>query len=196
MPRETDTDGGGANPAADASPPAGTPEAGCTVRRLVPTDAEAYRTLMLEAFARHPDAFTSTAAERARLPIDWWRARLEPRSHEVLFGACVAGRLAGAVGLAFEQRARTRHKVLLFGMYVAPEHRSRGCGSRLLDAALEQARAAPGVELVQLTVTEHNRAALALYRSRGFVEWGLEPRAVTLGDGHAAKLHLWCDLRP
>jgi adenylate cyclase class IV/ribosomal protein S18 acetylase RimI-like enzyme len=166
-----------------------------SVRRLAPADASAHRALMLDAFARHPDAFTSTAAERAALPLAWWEARLAPGSHEALFGAFAGDGLAGSVGLSFERRARTRHKALLFGMYVAPGHRLRGLGARLLDTALAHARATPGVELVQLTVSERNLAALELYRSRGFVEWGFEPRAVSLGDGHVAKRHLWCDLR-
>lgn len=180
---------------ADAARPATARGPEAAVRRLVPADAAAHRALMLEAFTRHPEAFTSTAEERAALPLEWWQARLAPASREALFGAFDGDRLAGTVGLAFEPRARTRHKALLFGMYVAPEHRARGLGGRLVDAALDHARATPGVELVQLTVTEHNVAALELYRSRGFVEWGVEPRAVTLDGGHAAKLHLWCDLR-
>jgi ribosomal protein S18 acetylase RimI-like enzyme len=165
------------------------------IRRLVPEDADAYRALMLEAFARHPDAFTSTAEERESLPRAWWQSRLAPASRETLFGALDGERLAGTVGLATEPRARTRHKALLFGMYVRPDYRARGAGGRLVDAALAHARATPGVELVQLTVTERNVEALELYRSRGFVEWGLEPRAVTLDGGYAAKRHLWCDLR-
>jgi RimJ/RimL family protein N-acetyltransferase len=165
------------------------------VRRLDPQDADAYRALMLEAFARHPDAFTSTAEERASLPRAWWQSRLAPASRETLFGAFDGGQLVGTVGLATEPRARTRHKALLFGMYVGPAYRTRGTGGRLVDAVLAHARATPGVELVQLTVTERNAAALDLYRSRGFVEWGLEPRAVTLDGGYAAKRHRWCDLR-
>jgi ribosomal protein S18 acetylase RimI-like enzyme len=165
------------------------------IRRLVPEDADGYRTLMLEAFARHPDAFTSTAAERESLPRAWWQSRLAPASRETLFGAFDGEQLVGTVGLATESRARTRHKALLFGMYVGPAYRARGTGGRLVDAALAHARATPGVELVQLTVTERNVEALELYRSRGFVEWGFEPRAVTLDGGYAAKRHLWCDLR-
>lgn len=190
--------GGGERPPRSRPPGATVPPAGpdaVYVRRLVPDDAPAHRALMLEAFAHHPEAFTSTAAERAALPLAWWQARLAPASHEALFGAYDGERLAGCVGLALEQRARTRHKALLFGMYVAPDYRARGVGGRLVDAALAQARATAGVELVQLTVTERNAAALELYRSRGFVEWGVEPRAVTLDGGHVAKLHLWCDLR-
>ena len=45
------------------------------VRRLVPEQAAEYRALMLEAYEAHADAFTSSVAERAALPLDWWQSR-------------------------------------------------------------------------------------------------------------------------
>jgi ribosomal-protein-alanine N-acetyltransferase len=50
---------------------------------------------------------------------------------------------------------------------VAPERRGRGVGSRLLDAALAEARVA-GARVVHLEVRDSNAAARALYGSRGF----------------------------
>ena len=46
------------------------------IRRLLPPDATAYRALMLEAYAAHPDAFTSSLDERASLPLSWGQKRL------------------------------------------------------------------------------------------------------------------------
>ncbi|MET0544659.1 MAG: GNAT family N-acetyltransferase [Variovorax sp.] len=169
-----------------------------TVRRLLPTDAPAYRALMLEAYARHPDAFTSSAAERAVLPLSWWEARLSmaPAASELVFGAFdEAARLAGAAGLSFEPREKARHKAHLFGMYVASAGRRRGFGRALVDAALDAARARDGVELVQLTVTEGNAPAQALYERRGFVAFGVEPMAVKVDRDYVAKVHMWCRLR-
>ena len=37
-------------------------------------------------------------------------------------------------------------------------------------------------------------AALHLYRTCGFREWGLEPKAVRLPAGFKAKVHMTCDL--
>ena len=39
------------------------------IERLSPSHAGNYRALMLEAYAAHPDAFTSSVAERERLPM-------------------------------------------------------------------------------------------------------------------------------
>lgn len=167
------------------------------VRRLAPADAPAYRVLMLDAYARHPDAFTSSAAERAALPPVWWERRLAAgdAAAEHVFGWLDDGRLLGVAGVAFETREKTAHKCTVFGMYVAPDARGAGRAEALLEAALAAARARPGVRIVQLTVTDGNVAACRLYERHGFVAFGVEPFAVAVGDGHVAKRHLWLDLR-
>ena len=166
------------------------------IARLASADARAYRELSLNAYASDPEAFTATVGERAGLPIEYWQARLYPGAdaEEIVIGAFCGGQLAGTVGLRFEQRPKTRHKAWLFGMIVAPALRKRGIGERLVLAALDHARQRSGTLLVQLTVTEGNEPAIALYRRCGFVEFGVEPFAVTSGDGYRAKIHMWREL--
>jgi ribosomal protein S18 acetylase RimI-like enzyme len=167
-----------------------------TIRRLVPANAAAYRELMLEAYERHPDAFTSSVSERAALPLSWWEARLseEPEASDVVLGAFAEDRLAGVAGLSFEIREKARHKATLFGMYVPSAFRQRGLGHSLVLAALEHARSRPAIKLVQLTVTHGNVAAQALYERCGFLQFGLEPYAVAVGAGFVSKVHMWCKL--
>ncbi len=167
------------------------------VRRLTPAHAPAYRRLMLNAYALHPEAFTSSAEERAALSGDWWEARLAegPDAPEAVFGAFVGETLAGTVGLLFEPRAKGRHKATLFGMMVDAAHRRHGLGAQLVAAALDHARSLPHLLLVQLTVTDGNDGARALYERFGFVAWGREPFAVAVGGRHVAKIHMWCPLR-
>jgi len=61
-------------------------------------------------------------------------------------------------------------------------------------AALEEARAHPRIKLVQLTVTERNGAARALYERCGFVAFGVEPFAVVVGNAYVSKAYMWCDV--
>jgi ribosomal protein S18 acetylase RimI-like enzyme/catechol 2,3-dioxygenase-like lactoylglutathione lyase family enzyme len=166
-----------------------------TVRRLVPDDAAPYRTLMLDAYARHPDAFTSTVVERAAQPLAWWQARLADRmdAGDVVFGAFVDGQLTGAAGLSVETRDKTKHKGTLFGMYVPAGFRGRGVGRRLVEAVLDHA-GARGTRVVQLTVTDGNDGARGLYERCGFVAFGVEPMAIALGPAWHAKVHMWCDV--
>ncbi|MEN9868573.1 MAG: hypothetical protein RL748_4163, partial [Pseudomonadota bacterium] len=164
--------------------------------RLQPQHAAQYRQFMLDAYAIHPDAFTSTVAERASAPLSFWQTRMAggEAASDVVFGIFTgtdAAQLAGVVGLQFASREKVKHKAHLFGMMVAPQMRHRGLGDALVQAALDYAATRPGVKLVQLTVTDGNRAAQALYARHGFVAFGLEPMAVSVGDGFVAKLHMW-----
>jgi ribosomal protein S18 acetylase RimI-like enzyme len=151
---------------------------------------------MLNAYARHPDAFTSSVAEREALPLAWWEDRLstEHYAKDVVFGAFHGGALVGAVGLSFDTREKARHKATLFGMVVATAQRRQGLGQQLVAAALTHARSRPGVQVVQLTATQGNAQAQGLYARNGFVEFGVEPYAVAVGPEFVSKVHMWCKL--
>ncbi|WP_455930453.1 N-acetyltransferase family protein [Pseudomonas fluorescens] len=164
------------------------------IRKLGANDAEAYRALMLEAYGAYPQAFTSSVAERARMPLSWWEKRIESPL-DYLLGAFEGSVLAGIVGLAFEPREKARHKVTLFGMYVTEAYQRKGLGHQLVESALDAARRQPGVKLIQLTVTAGNDAAFALYQRCGFIQYGLEPLAVRVGIEYFDKIHMWRELR-
>ena len=169
---------------------------GVALRTLGQADATVYREFMLDAYARHPDAFTSSAAERAALPLAWWQSRLagQAEAAEVVLGALCGDTLLGVAGLRFPSAHKTRHKSTLFGMAVALAARRHGIGRSLVGAALGTARATTGVRLVQLTVSVGNDAARGLYESCGFRSWGVEPMAVALEHRFVAKVHLWREL--
>nr|WP_314562498.1 GNAT family N-acetyltransferase [uncultured Pseudomonas sp.] len=164
------------------------------IRTLGANDAPAYRELMLEAYGVYPQAFTSSVAERAAMPLSWWEKRLD-NPLDCLLGGFHGDALAGIVGLAFEPREKARHKVTLFGMYVTQGYQQKGLGRRLVEAALAQARQQPRLKLIQLTVTAGNDAALALYQRCGFIQYGLEPLAVRVGEDYFDKIHMWRELQ-
>jgi ribosomal protein S18 acetylase RimI-like enzyme len=61
-------------------------------------------------------------------------------------------------------------------MYVRPSARNSGLGKRLVEAVLDHAR--ERLEAIQLTVVSENEGARQLYSALGFVEYGLEKRAL------------------
>jgi len=167
------------------------------LRALVAADVPRYRAMMLHAYASVPDAFTTTAEERAGAPDSWWLKRIaDPAGMSLALGAFDGDELAGTVTIEFASKPKTRHKALLIGMFVNEACRGQGAGERLVQAALALAAARPGVRMITLTVTEGNAPALQLYQRCGFEVFGIEPMAIATPEGDKAKVHMWRRLTP
>jgi ribosomal protein S18 acetylase RimI-like enzyme len=181
------------------------------IRQLGHGDAVAYRALRLRMLALYPDAFTSSYEDEVKKPLAWVGERLEPGAaapEDFVLGAFAApagkgsapagddrsGRaseaLVGAIGLNVEPRRKQRHKGFVFGMYVAPEHMSKGIGRALLEACVARARTIESLELLTLSVTATNERARRLYEAAGFTVHGVEERALKIGDAYFAKAHM------
>ena len=163
---------------------------------LTAADATRYRGLMLEAYTLAADAYTSTAQDRAREPDSWWVNRVaDPSGLTVSFAAEIDGALVGTVALEYSSKPKTKHSVLVIGMYVRGAARRLGIGRALLQTALDHAATRPGVVVVELTVTEGNESAIAMYAAAGFHTWGTQPWAIATPSGMKGKVHMSCKLR-
>jgi len=154
------------------------------VRVLTARDAAAWRRLRLRALRESPDAFLSTyAEERSRTVADVarrFRTAWSARDNAIV-GAFDGTRLVGICGYQREAVRRQRHRATIWGMYVAPGWRGDGVGRVLLARAIDQLRAAGGIEEVHLGVGTTNRAAQALYHSAGFRTWAVDRHAMKEG---------------
>lgn len=82
-----------------------------------------------------------------------------------LVGARVDGRLVGVGGLELQDGGLGELK----RFFVTPEYRGTGIADAVLEALLEHARARH-IDVVRLETGDKQRAAIAFYRRRGFVE--------------------------
>jgi len=149
-----------------------------TLRRLEPDDAAIYRDLRLEGLKAHPDSFGASWEDEIEKPDSWWTERLA--SNTVFGGWTERSPLLGVAGFHVPDTAKQRHKGILWGMYVRPDARGTGLAAALLQHVIAHAR--PLVEEIRLTVMASNAAAHRLYSAAGFEAYGLEPRALKVGD--------------
>jgi ribosomal protein S18 acetylase RimI-like enzyme len=154
------------------------------IRMLLPAEAAPFWSLRLRALREHPDCFASSPEEEENVPLDVVRARLDSQSPStnLVLGAFLDDRLVGMAGLRRDSFRKAAHKARLWGMYVAPEHQSRGIGRRLLQVAIDAARKMGGVEQLHLEVVVGNGPARALYLAQGFQSYGVEKRALRIGE--------------
>jgi RimJ/RimL family protein N-acetyltransferase len=170
------------------------------IRQLAAGDAAQYRDLRLRMLREYSEAFTSSYEEDSVKPLEWVLERLmsgKRAPNNFVLGAFTEdGSLVGSIGLSVETRSKQRHKGLLFGMYVAPEHMSRGVGRALLAACLERARSIPELEQINLTVTATNIRATRLYEAAGFRTFGVEERALKIDGAYHPEAHMVFYLLP
>jgi len=155
--------------ASAASFPSGPrPAEGFEVRPARPGDArsflEAFRSVAAERRFIQTEEVSRTARPYRRR---FRRSVTEEAAHLV---AVAGGRVVGSISIRRDAHPVTRHTASI-GMFVTSGWRGRGVGTALLEEAMRWARDA-GVERVDLTVYPHNQAAIALYRTFGFVEEG------------------------
>ncbi len=148
------------------------------VRRLEADDVTDYRELRLEGLNRHPEAFGSSWEDESARPASWWAERLQTST--VLGGWIDDSPLLGVAGLHLQTAAKLRHKGILWGMYVRPAARGSGLAASLVQRVIEHARTL--VEEINLTVVASNAAALRLYSAADFKQYGVERRALKIGD--------------
>lgn len=157
------------------------------IRPLQKNDGEAWRNIRLRMLRDHPEAFGEHAEQFAERTDEEIAQRLTDGN---LLGAFLENQLVGTAGWYLQQGAKRRHIGVIWGMYVAPEARSRGIGGALLDAVIESIRAA-GCAVAQLGVAEPNVVARDLYESAGFKVWGREEEALRVEGQPVAIIHMW-----
>ena len=162
-----------------------------SIRRLRAAEAENYRSLRLEGLKRDPEAFGASFDELAGEPLSWFEATLE--SNTVFGGFAEDGALIGVAGLRVPSRVKSSHKGVLWGMYVKSDARGTGLARSLAEHVIEHAETV--VEEILLTVVSANPAAMKLYKSLGFTEYGVEQRAMKIGDDYYDEVLMALPLR-
>lgn len=143
------------------------------VRRLAAGDLDVFREIRLRALTDTPENYGSIAAAERAQPDEEWLARL---AGDAWFAAFDDGRPVGLVA----GRARDDGWIL-YSMWVAPDARGRGLGTKLM-GEVRSAAEADGAREVWLHVAEDNDRARRLYLRLGFIATGeLEPMPNDVG---------------
>ena len=155
------------------------------VRVLEIDDALVFQAIRLRGLQESPSAFASSYEEECSTPLEVVAERLAAKEGSAMFGAFEGEQLVGVVGLQQEQMRKLAHKAFIWGMYVEPGARMRGVGQQLVKEALSFAGKTLHVRQVNLGVNANNTAAIALYKSLGFEQFGFERGFLLV----AGKLH-------
>jgi ribosomal protein S18 acetylase RimI-like enzyme len=111
---------------------------------------------------------------------DWRRRLTSDRRLHLL--ARAQNRPIGIVGGYLGSDEGDESVAVVFGMYVAREHRGKGIGRLLLTSLIDRLSAFPGITTIRLGVTETQEPARSLYESMGFQIVGKAEEGIVVVD--------------
>ena len=148
----------------------------CVLRNGTAEDGQAFLDILnlthtqTDFLLTHPEESTHTAQQEADYLA--WKTQ---STDEIEILADLDGMIIGTAGIGcVARKEKTRHRAE-FGISVDKAHWGLGVGRAFTVACIECARAAGYVQL-ELEAVAENKAALALYKSVGFVEYGRNPK--------------------
>lgn len=155
--------------------------AGPRVRSFAPSEWPLYRDLRLRSLEDAPDQFARTLADERTLPDTHWASRLAQGVESSLDLPLLAEVDGDPVGLAWGRVDRINPETVnLYGLWVAPDFRSRGIGRLLLRTVIGWAKHADALQVI-LEVTCGESPAARLYARAGFEAFA-HPRPLRSGS--------------
>jgi ribosomal protein S18 acetylase RimI-like enzyme len=162
-----------------------------SIRRLAESDAEAFRGIRLAALESAPDAFAAPPGLEAKQPLAHFVAMLR---NAIVLAVEHDGALVAVARLTPGKPPKEAHKATINGFFVRPEHRGSGLARALMAAVISDAQVK--YEQLTLAVGADNPAAIGLYSSLGFTEYGREPRARKSAGVYQDLILMWRPLTP
>jgi ribosomal protein S18 acetylase RimI-like enzyme len=145
-------------------------------RILTVEDVNDYQSIRLELLKNNPKSFGSSFEEESTFLIDRWESRLQNKN-ATSFGAYSGKEIIGLCVLVENPRMKMKHKATLNSMYVKPAYRRKGISKRLLSNVFQYVESR-NIEIITLSVVSNNIGARKLYEKLGFVEEGMEKKAI------------------
>ncbi len=148
----------------------------CIIRNGTAEDGEALLDLFIavhdqtDYLLTYPDEHSYTAEQEAE-----FLQKKTDSADEIELLAELDGKLVGSAGIGcISRKVKIKHRAE-FGISVDKDFWGLGIGRALTKACIECAKNA-GYAQLELDAVAENEAALALYKSEGFVEYGRNPR--------------------
>jgi RimJ/RimL family protein N-acetyltransferase len=165
------------------------------VRSVTKNDVEAFWELRLEGLLRNPESFASSYEESINQPMHSVLERISETDDNYIVGAFNDNDdLIGMSGFIRDKRLKLSHKGLIWGVYVTADYRQQGIGKKMIEEIIFRAKKLNGLTQINLSTMATNEAGKRLYQSMGFQTYGVERKALKVGnvylDEHLMALHL------
>lgn len=155
-------------------------------RMMKPEDAEIFRPVRLAALQEAPLDFESAYEFESRMLIPELQQLMQQHA---IVGGFSAGVLKGFAIIDAVRMPRISHRARLSSIYVSPDMRGTGAAVSMLEWMLKEF--SRFFSLYRLGVRTENERAIAFFKKLGFVDMGVEPHSMLVGEEDGKKQ--WVD---
>ncbi len=161
-------------------------------RPLEEHDFMAFVELRKEAFLKEPESFGSDYTTYTATPLidkeHFFEKVLNYPFSFVLGAFAEDNTMIGIAGFTCHTATKRRHKGILWGMYVKPAFRLQGIARKLAEIIMLSAKEDAQCEQILITVSPPGSVAHQFYDRLGFIQYGVEYRALKLDDEYVDEV--------
>jgi ribosomal protein S18 acetylase RimI-like enzyme len=147
------------------------------IKLLDHTDWQAWKELRLEALKNVPEAYGSSFEEESSWSDQEFQNCIARNN---IFGAFDNEQLIGSVAFYNLGLIKTKHKGMIWGVYVKSEYRGRSIADQLMESVIAYAKSR--ILQLHLCCVTKNQAAISFYQKHGFKIYGTEPRSLKIDN--------------
>jgi RimJ/RimL family protein N-acetyltransferase len=149
------------------------------IKNIKKEDVNEYWKLRLEALQDSPESFSASYEESVNQSIESVKERINQTEENYILGAFTeSNHVVAMAGFRREQTLKLKHKGIIWGVYVAPEHRKQGIGCKLISEIIQRSKNLKDFYQINISTMVGNESARHLYKSLGFVSYGIERNAL------------------
>ncbi|MEI7792849.1 MAG: GNAT family protein [Candidatus Berkelbacteria bacterium] len=154
------------------------------LKKLKPEDWAEYKKIRLEALEKEPTAFAMSFEEEVGRSDDLWSTKLDPSGDllNYMIFACDGNEVIGMAGIFQNEKTKLKHISNIYGVYLRESYRGRGIGKAMLEIMINEAKKAPGVAKISLSVNTEQLPAVRSYEKAGFKNIGKVEREMKVGN--------------
>jgi len=170
------------------------------IRKLSPSDAQAFLDIRLTALQQSPAAFIMDVLEEEKETPYSILPRIcneKPLAEAFVFGAFAREqdkeKLVGISAFEREKWYKLHHKGTIWGVYVLPDYRQHGIARQLMQKTIASAKKIR--ELEQINIEVSGNFQQKFYESLGFSIWGIEQNGTKIGKNYFTWTHMVLNLK-
>lgn len=154
------------------------------LKKLKPEEWSEYKKIRLESLEKEPTAFAMSFEEEADRADEIWAEKLGGSDSLLNYKifAYDGDEIVGMAGIFQNEKTKLKHISNIFGVYLRESYRGRGIGKAMLEIMIKEAKKAPDVSKISLSVNTEQIPAVRSYEKAGFKIAGKVEKEMKVGN--------------